>query len=120
MFRMRWIVAGVVGSIIALALFPVLTMWLWNWLIPPLFHGPTVTWSQALGLLVLSHILFRGGRSWVGGGRWRHERWRRRFAERLESLSPEDRERFRAMWARRWACGPDAPAGPETKDQPTS
>ena len=36
------------------------TMYLWNWLVPLLFHGPVVTFLQALGLLVLSKILFGG------------------------------------------------------------
>ena len=43
------------------------TMYLWNWLVPLLFHGPVVTFLQALGLLVLSKILFGGfGRSGRG------------------------------------------------------
>jgi hypothetical protein len=31
---------------------------LWNWLLPPLFGFPQVTFWQALGLLVLARILF--------------------------------------------------------------
>lgn len=37
---------------------------LWNWLIPTLFHGPIVTYWEALGILVLLSIvggLFKGG-----------------------------------------------------------
>ena len=37
------------------------TMLLWNWLIPAVFHGPSVTYFQALGLLVLAKILFSSG-----------------------------------------------------------
>jgi hypothetical protein len=34
---------------------------LWNWLVPELFHGPTITWLQAFGLLILSNFLVKGG-----------------------------------------------------------
>ena len=50
------------------------TMYLWNWLMPLLFKLPAITFLQAIGLLVLSKILFggfrgRGGR--FGAGRAR-------------------------------------------------
>ncbi len=43
---------------------------LWNALIPDIFHGPTLIYQQALGLMVLSKLLvgFGGG----GFGRFRH------------------------------------------------
>jgi len=33
-------------------------MLLWNWLIPELFHLPTISFWQAIGLNILSSILF--------------------------------------------------------------
>ncbi len=30
------------------------TMLLWNWLVPPIFNGPAITFLQALGLLALA------------------------------------------------------------------
>jgi hypothetical protein len=79
-----------------------ITMQLWNGLVPDLFGGPHVSFWQALGLLLLSRILFFGGpgRFARGGGR---ERWRRRFQERWEKMSPEERERLRGEWGSR--CG---------------
>jgi hypothetical protein len=56
---------------------------LWNWLLPPLFGFPQVTFWQALGLLVLARILF--GRL---GGHAHRSHFRGR-------LSPEERERLR-------------------------
>ena len=47
-----------------LALFGLVVMVLWNWLMPALFDLPPVNYGQALGLLILSRILFgrfRGG-----------------------------------------------------------
>jgi Ca2+/H+ antiporter, TMEM165/GDT1 family len=63
---------------------------LWNALMPPLFGLPTLTFWQALGLLILAKIFF--------GGFHRHSnppRWSRRMRQRWESMSPEERERFR-------------------------
>ncbi len=34
---------------------------LWNWLVPELFHGMTITWLEAFGLLLLSDFLVKGG-----------------------------------------------------------
>jgi hypothetical protein len=71
-----------------------LVMWLWNWLLPPLFGFPEVGFWQAFGLLALSRILF-GGMS--GGRSSRSSRWRRRRDERRRwmRMSEEERERFR-------------------------
>lgn len=50
--------AFVLGIIVA---FP--TMWLWNWLMPGLFHLPVLTIWQAWGLLFLSTLLIKSGGS---------------------------------------------------------
>jgi hypothetical protein len=58
-------------------------MALWNAVIPDLFVGArTIDYRHALGLLVLSRVLFGGfrGRGGLhGGGRWR--RWKAMTAE---------------------------------------
>jgi hypothetical protein len=46
---------------------------------------------QALGLLVLSKLLFGGFRPYPRGG----PRWRRRMMERWEQMTPEEREKFK-------------------------
>jgi hypothetical protein len=74
-------------------------MSLWNSLLPGLFGWPSVNFAQALGLLVLSRILFGGLRGPGGGGHWR-----RRMFERWEQMSPEEREKLRAGLRNR--CGP--------------
>jgi len=74
------------------------TMGLWNWLVPELFHGPVITFWQAIGLFALSKILF-GGFKGKGGGRWggrpRHEYWRKRMEERMANMTEEEKEKFR-------------------------
>jgi Ca2+/H+ antiporter, TMEM165/GDT1 family len=76
----------------ALALFSYVVMLLWNWLVPQIFGWRHITYWQALGLLVLSKILFggfRGGRQGHGG------KWPRKMRERWEQMTPEEREKFR-------------------------
>jgi hypothetical protein len=88
-------------GIAGLFVFSFVTMQLWNWLVPAVFGLRTITWVQALGLLVLSKILFGGFHGRGGGGR----RWKRDMAERWEKMSPEERERMRAGMRGRWGCG---------------
>lgn len=87
-------------------------MLLWNWLLPTLFGWHLITFWQALGLLALSRILFGGfGRHGFGrhgfGGRMR-ERMRGRMAERWDSMTPEEREKFRQGLRGRCGFGPPA------------
>lgn len=86
-----------------------IVMLLWNWLLPPLAGAPQVTFWQALGLLVLCRILFGGfGR---GGS---CSRIRRRIEDRWDSLTPEERERFRQRMRERrgYARPPGESQGP--------
>jgi hypothetical protein len=62
---------------------------LWNALMPHLFQLPEITFWQALGLFVLSRVLFGGAGGW--GRRMRHAR----FARGWKGLTPEERQRFR-------------------------
>lgn len=83
-------------------------MLLWNCLLPDLFVGvkPIGYW-QALGILLLSKILFGG---FHGHGRWKahHRHW--------ESMSPEEREQMKARFKSRWGhcCSDKAEDKPES------
>ena len=63
---------------------------LWNVLVPPIFGWHTITFWQALGLLLLSKILFGGFHRHSGRGRWKQ-----RMKDRWEQMTPEEREMFR-------------------------
>ena len=78
-------------GMLAAAVFSFVVMSLWNWLMPALFGLHTVTFWQALGLLVLSKLFFGGFRGRSGPGM----HWRRRMMERWEHMTPEEREKFR-------------------------
>ena len=89
------IVAGITFFVL---LFGFGTMYLWNWLVPVLFHGPIITFCQAIGLLILSKILFGGfGRKFGKGGHCGngHSQWKYRMHERFGNMSPEEKEQFK-------------------------
>jgi len=96
--RLRWIIAAPLILLLFLLFIAVggeVVRQLWNWLLPPLFAFPRITFWQALGLLALCRILF-GGFSSSGS----------RFRRRMEdSMTPEDRERFRRRIRERWGLG---------------
>jgi hypothetical protein len=101
-----WIMKAVkmfVFFVVAAVVLGLIVMLLWNALIPDLFHGPSIAFLQAVGLLVLSHILLRGWGRWRYSNGWRHDRWRRKFEEKLAAMTPEEREKFKTEWEHR--CG---------------
>lgn len=55
------IIGGIILFVGLAFLFGFVVMWLWNWLMPDIFGLPEITYWQAWGLLVLSHILFKSG-----------------------------------------------------------
>jgi len=79
-------------------------MHLWNWLLPALFGWHTVTFWQALGLLILCRILF--GR--MGGRGFDRSRFRQRMDEKWQKMTPEEREKFRGSWRSRCVYRPPA------------
>ncbi len=73
--RVGFIIGGVVLAAALAFLFGFIVLFLWNWLMPEIFGLPTISYIQAWGLVLLSHILFKsggyGGKS-HHGGRGRH------------------------------------------------
>ncbi|HKD03391.1 MAG TPA: hypothetical protein VKB77_13215 [Terriglobales bacterium] len=99
--RMRWVMRMIIGGLlaftIALAVFGQAVHYLWNWLMPALFHLPPITFWQSVGLLALSWVLFGGWRGYRGprGGRRMMGRWKQ--------MTPEERAKFREFIESR--CG---------------
>ena len=95
-------------AILGIALFTFIggeiVMRLWNWLAPQITGWRQITFWQALGLLVLCRILF-GGLGWRG--HHIHSNMRRRWEQRWDRMTPEERERVRERW--RGRCGPFEP-----------
>lgn len=82
---LRFVLFGIVfAGVMGLA-----TLGLWNALMPPLLGLPAISFWQALGLLLLSRLLF--GR--LGG--WGSRMRKARFVRGWNHLTPEERQRFR-------------------------
>lgn len=88
---MKRVVKVAVIALVACAAGGVIVMNLWNWLAPAVFAGHRISFWQALGLLVLSRVLF--GRFGWWSGHAGH--WRGRMRERWEKMTPEEREKLR-------------------------
>jgi hypothetical protein len=71
------------------------TMYLWNWLVPSLFHGPIINFYQTVGLLVLSKILFGGFGGKHYGGKHNGSSCKNRMRERYSKMSAEEKEQFK-------------------------
>lgn len=89
--------------VIAIIAFGAVTMLLWNWLIPTIFSGPTITYWQAIGLLLLSKILLSGG---PGRHGHRHHPGKRHWKRHLRDKMEHDEE---------W-CQEHYPKSSETED----
>ena len=66
-------------------------MLLWNSILPAVLHVGTITLLQAMGILLLSKILFGGlkGRHRMAGG------WcRKKLTARWQNMTPEEQEKF--------------------------
>jgi hypothetical protein len=55
-----WVILGIVGFTAFAFLFGAVVMWLWNWLMPEIFHLGIITYWQAVGLAILGRLLFGG------------------------------------------------------------
>lgn len=113
-FKARKVVGIIVMVIAGALVIGGIVMLLWNALMPTLFHLPLVSFWQALGLLLLTKILFSGFR---GGGP--KARWKERLNDKWTNMTPEEREKFKQEWGRR--CGGRfRGAGPFRDEKPFS
>ena len=78
------------------------TLVLWNWLVPTLFHGPVITYWQSLGLLALSKILFWGFHKKYNPNHGPNPYWKQRFREKLATMDPSEREAFKQKMKEKW------------------
>ena len=110
------VIGFILLAIIGIFAFGSIVMLLWNALMPVIFHLPLIGFWQALGLLLLTKILFSGFR---GGPRGFGSRWKRdALKEGWANMTPEQQERFRQEWGRRCRkpFQPDGPADPNSTE----
>jgi len=78
----------------------VAVMFLWNYFLPPIIHITTITYWQALGLMLLSRILF--GRFRFGSRMdWRLGGWSGFEKDKLINMDESDKARFKEEWRKR-------------------
>ena len=99
-FRGPKIVAIVFLALLVLALVSGAVMLLWNNILAQVVAVKIISFWQAMGILVLSKLLFGGFR---GGAGWGRHKWREKMNERWEKMTPEDKENFQQEWKNR--CG---------------
>ena len=75
--RAGWIILGIIGFIGFAFLFGAVIMWLWNALMPVIFHLGIITYWQAFGLAILGRLLFGGFQHGHHGRTGRMGPWRR-------------------------------------------
>jgi hypothetical protein len=99
-FWARRILFFILIAALAIFVFGSVVMLLWNNILAPVLNISTITFAQALGILVLSKILFGGFR---GGWGPRRHYWKQRMTQKWNNMTPEEKEKFKQEWQRR--CG---------------
>ena len=88
--------------IVAVPLFGLLVMTLWNAILPEVIGVRSINFWQALGILVLSKILFGGFSGHKRNRRRGRDKWME-MKQKFAGMNSEEREKFKAEWKNR--CG---------------
>ena len=99
-FWIRRIVMFILIGAVAVLVFGGAVMLLWNNILAQVTNVHPITFLQALGILVLSKILFGGFRGGWGGRRYY---WKQKMMNKWNNMTPEEREKFKQEWQKR--CG---------------
>lgn len=108
-------------GIFILGLLTFLIMYLWNWLMPELFHLPTITYWQALGLFALCKILFgfhKGGRNHQPGPPW--QKLKRKWNDLPEDRRARWKQQFQKKWCEMHGSPFEDPTSPPDNPQEKS
>ena len=83
-------------GVLAIVVFGGIVMLLWNNVLAVVLNISTISFVQALGILLLSKILFS---SFGGGAPYRrHSYWKQRMQEKWSAMTPEERDKFKEQW----------------------
>lgn len=72
-------------------------MLLWNFLIPVIFGLKAISYLQAIGLFLLSRLLFGN----LGFGNKKPPFINSKFREKMMKMTPEERQQFKQEWKER-------------------
>lgn len=87
----------------ALFLSGLAVMLLWNAILPEVTSAKALTYWQAVGLLILSKILFGGWRGKPGGYPNKHYTRQKAWREKWANMSEAERAQLKEKWRQR--CG---------------
>lgn len=86
------VLVGILIAAMMGLLFGLIVMWLWNWLMPEIFGLGGISFWQAWGLVVLSHILFKSSphhkHHHPGDEKWK-KHFREKYCSGKSSSKPE-------------------------------
>ena len=102
-FKKGWMM--MLCFIAAFLAFGAIVMGLWNAILPAVLGVKSITFVQALGILLLSKILFGGFGNRGGCKAGSGPDWKNKMKEKFGSMTTEEREKFKAEWKNR--CGGD-------------
>lgn len=100
----KWFSPGKIFFFIGMAILFVfvlgtVVMFLWNAILPDLVGVKPIQFWQAIGLLILSRILFGGFK--FGSGAKKHHARRRQWKEKWTNMSEEERAAFKERWKKK-------------------
>jgi hypothetical protein len=83
----------IVWLMVCAVIIGIVVMLLWNWLLPAIFGIKTITFLQAMGIVLLARLLFG---SWGGGffSRFHAHAHQNPIREKWAKMSPEERDEF--------------------------
>ena len=99
-FVFKKVLFFILMAAVAILVFGGLVMLLWNNVLAVVLNISTITFGQALGILLLAKILFGG---WKGGWGGERHHWKNKMREKWSGMTPEEREKFKEQWQKR--CG---------------
>ncbi len=93
-FWVKKIIGFIVLGALAVVAFGFIVMSLWNAILPAVLGVKAITFAQALGIFILSKILFGG---FKGGGGWgrKKQEWRMKMQDKWQNMSTEERQQWK-------------------------
>ena len=100
--RFKWIAILMIPIIVLFVCWLVMT--LWNAILPDVLPVKSITYIQAIGIFILSRILFGSLRFQPG---WHQPKYVNHLRERWKNMTPEEKENFRKDLRNRFdSCNP--------------
>ena len=92
----------IVGGIAMFFVVTGIVMWLWNLLLPEIIGVKSISFWQAMGILILSKILFCG----FHFGKRKFGNFKEKMMQRkMSGMTDEEKEKFKEIWRKRCGTG---------------